>query len=64
MPFTSVKQEFYMRRNKSKLWREWVRKYGHHPDYKAAVKASAKKAGASRAKKKVRKGRGKVGRKK
>jgi hypothetical protein len=29
MPFKSVKQEMWMRRNKTKIWKEWVRKYGH-----------------------------------
>ena len=58
MPFTSVKQEFFMRRNKTSVWRKWVRKYGHHPDYKGAVKSAAVKSGKVKAKRKRKAKRG------
>jgi hypothetical protein len=51
MPFKSVKQEMWMRRNKTKIWKEWVRKYGHAPGYQAAVNRTAKKAASTRRKK-------------
>ena len=54
MPFKTLKQELYLRRREPKLWKEWVSRYGHAPGYAAAVKRSAKKAGATR-KRKARK---------
>lgn len=45
MPFKSVKQELYMRKNTPKVWRDWVKRYGHHPGYTKAVKNIAKKIG-------------------
>lgn len=52
MPFKSVKQELWMRRNKPAMWREWVSKYGHAAGYQAAVKRTAKKAARTRSSKK------------
>jgi hypothetical protein len=52
MPFQSVKQELWMRRNQPGVWRDWVRRYGHHPGYAAAIKKAAKKAARTRSKKK------------
>jgi SRSO17 transposase len=50
MPFKSVKQELYLRKNEPKLWKEWVRKYGHAPGYQAAVTRAAKKSAVTRKK--------------
>jgi len=43
MPFKSVKQERYMQINRPALWKRWVKKYGHHPGYAAAVKKGKRK---------------------
>lgn len=48
MPFRSANQEMYMKINKTKLWKDWVKKYGHHPKFKALEKLSAKKAAKTR----------------
>lgn len=50
MPFKSLKQELYLRMNDPKLWKEWVKKYGHAPGYQAYVKKTAKKAAKKRGK--------------
>lgn len=60
MPFKSVKQEMYLRRNNPALWREWVKKYGHAPGYQAAVNRTAKKAAATRKRKGGRTGKKKT----
>jgi hypothetical protein len=51
MPFKNLKQELYMRKNKTELWRKWVSKYGHAPGYKKSVKQTAKRAAATRKRK-------------
>lgn len=48
MPFKSVKQELAMRINAPKVWKAWVKKYGHAPGYYAAVKGMAKRAARTR----------------
>jgi len=48
MPFKSAKQEIAMQINSPDVWKEWVRKYGHHPDYRKTIKNSAKKAAKKR----------------
>jgi hypothetical protein len=30
MPFKTKKQELWMRINKPKVYKKWVKKYGHH----------------------------------
>lgn len=52
MPFASAKQEMYMKIRRPKLWKDWVKKYGHHPKFKAFEKTAAKKAAKTRKKKK------------
>jgi len=34
MSFSSASQEMYMMINHPKLWKTWVKKYGHHPNFK------------------------------
>jgi hypothetical protein len=51
MPFESAKQELWMRKKQPEIWRKWVKRYGHHPGYSAAVKRSAKKAAKTRKRK-------------
>jgi len=45
MPFKSAKQEIAMMINSPAVWREWVKKYGHHPKFKGAL---SKKKGKSK----------------
>lgn len=55
MPFKTAKQELAMQINAPDVWRAWVRKYGHHPDYfklKKKIVAKGKKK-----KRKPRKGK-------
>jgi hypothetical protein len=33
MPFQSAKQELHMKINHPKIYRKWLKKYGHHPGY-------------------------------
>jgi len=51
MPFKSLKQELFMRKNNPSLWKEWVRKYGHAPGYTTFVKKTAQKSAQSRRRK-------------
>jgi hypothetical protein len=50
MPFKSAKQEMAMKIRSPKVWREWVKKYGHHPGYSALMKKSSKKKKARKTK--------------
>ena len=43
MPFKSAKQEVYMMKNLPGLWKEWVAKYGHHPEFGGSKKKSSKR---------------------
>ncbi len=54
MPFKSVKQELYLKKNETALWKKWVAKYGHAPGYQEAIRRAAKKAAATRKKKRGR----------
>lgn len=51
MPFASPKQEMYMKIRMPKIWKNWVKKYGHHSRFKAFEKAAIKKAAKTRKKK-------------
>ena len=42
MPFKSKKQEIYLRINDPKLYKEWVRKYGHYSSKKKKKKSNKK----------------------
>lgn len=49
MPFKSAEQEIWMMINKPKIWKEWVKKYGHHPKFHVLL---SKKKNKKRRKKK------------
>lgn len=42
MPFVSAKQEMFMMIKMHERWKEWVKKYGHHPDFKEFLKKKRK----------------------
>ena len=44
MPFKSAEQEMAMKINAPAVWKEWVKKYGHHPGFKTLEHNAAKKA--------------------
>jgi len=48
MPFKSLKQELYLKKNQTQLWKKWVAKYGHAAGYHDAIRKAAKKAAATR----------------
>jgi len=48
MPFKSARQEQAMMINSPTVWKRWVKKYGHHPGFKAQLKKSGKKAAGTR----------------
>lgn len=54
MPFATARQEMFMKIRMPKIWKDWVKKYGHHPKFKAFEKAAAKRAAKTRKKKKKR----------
>lgn len=43
MPFKSRDQEVFLKINNPKLWREWVKKYGHYPTFSTTPKNKRKK---------------------
>ena len=43
MPFKSAAQEVWMMINKPALYKEWKRKYGHHPKFNEYMKKLGKK---------------------
>jgi hypothetical protein len=43
MPFSSARQELFMMLNMPKMHKEWVRRYGHHPDFKRLVRINRRK---------------------
>lgn len=51
MPFKTAKQEMAMKINAPDVWKKWVRKYGHAPGWKAYQSKMAKKAAATRKRK-------------
>ena len=57
MPFKSAAQESYMMHNLPGLWKEWVAKYGHHPDFKAKSRKSKRRRGRKKSVKRRRKKR-------
>jgi len=52
MPFASAKQEMYMKIRMPTIWKRWVKKYGHHPGFKAFEKLVVKRAVKTRKKRK------------
>lgn len=38
MPFSTAQQEIYMMINLPDLWKEWVKKYGHHSEFRAVLR--------------------------
>jgi hypothetical protein len=55
MPFVNAKQEMAMKINAPKVWKEWVKKYGHAPGFKSLESTAAKKAAKTRKKRSKRK---------
>ncbi len=43
MPFGSVAQEQWMMINQPAIYKRWVKKYGHHPDFKSAMRKKTTK---------------------
>jgi hypothetical protein len=43
VPFGTAKQEHWMKINQHTIWKRWVKKYGHHPGFKASLKRTTKK---------------------
>lgn len=43
MPFKTAEQEIAMQINAPKVWKRWVKKYGHHPGYFAKLHKKLKK---------------------
>lgn len=56
MPFKSAKQEVAMQINSPATWKKWVKRYGHHPGYRALMRKSAKKAAKTRKRRRQRGG--------
>lgn len=54
MPFRSAEQEIWMMINEPKMWKEWTKKYGHHPQFHVLLKQRKTKNSKRRRKKKKR----------